>query len=201
MTLPGGFFELFGRPARESSCECERSSGMMLGPVMNWSTARRSPRRSRTRRTSSQSSSAAQTDDAKVVDELFVRILSRPATPGRDRSWRGGVARGRRRTGPAAGRIGRAREAQLDAKQAEWEADQAPPTWTVLEPADMKSITAATFAKQPDQSVLVEGANGKRHVHGRAAHRCWRTSRRFDWNCWPIPSCPPGARAGRPTAT
>ena len=28
LTLPSGFFEVFGRPARESSCECERSSGM-----------------------------------------------------------------------------------------------------------------------------------------------------------------------------
>src|SRR5262249_32315354 len=31
--LPGGFLELFGKPVRESACECERSSGMMLGPV------------------------------------------------------------------------------------------------------------------------------------------------------------------------
>ena len=33
--LPGGFLDLFGKPARESACECERSSGMMLGPVLN----------------------------------------------------------------------------------------------------------------------------------------------------------------------
>ena len=32
---PDGFLDLFGRPARESSCECERSSGMMLGPALN----------------------------------------------------------------------------------------------------------------------------------------------------------------------
>src|SRR5207237_4077951 len=33
--VPGGFFNLFGKPPRESSCECERSSSMMLGPVLN----------------------------------------------------------------------------------------------------------------------------------------------------------------------
>src|SRR5262249_39358395 len=32
---PSGFLDLFGRPARESACECERSSGLMLGPVLN----------------------------------------------------------------------------------------------------------------------------------------------------------------------
>ena len=32
--LPSGFLATFGRPARESACECERSSGLQLGPVM-----------------------------------------------------------------------------------------------------------------------------------------------------------------------
>jgi hypothetical protein len=32
--LPGGFLELFGKPVRESACECERSNTMMLGPVL-----------------------------------------------------------------------------------------------------------------------------------------------------------------------
>src|SRR5207248_9025630 len=33
--VPGGFLDLFGKPPRESVCECERSSTMMLGPVLN----------------------------------------------------------------------------------------------------------------------------------------------------------------------
>src|SRR5262249_55483446 len=33
--VPGGFLDLFGKPARESACECERSGTMMLGPVLN----------------------------------------------------------------------------------------------------------------------------------------------------------------------
>ncbi len=32
--LADGFLQNFGRPARESACECERSSGLQLGPVM-----------------------------------------------------------------------------------------------------------------------------------------------------------------------
>ena len=33
--VPGGFLDLFGKPPRESACECERSGSMMLGPVLN----------------------------------------------------------------------------------------------------------------------------------------------------------------------
>src|SRR5262249_45569047 len=33
--VPGAFLELFGRPPRESACECERSNQMLLGPVLN----------------------------------------------------------------------------------------------------------------------------------------------------------------------
>ena len=32
--LPSGFLTTFGRPPRESACECERTSGLQLGPVM-----------------------------------------------------------------------------------------------------------------------------------------------------------------------
>src|SRR6476619_1044762 len=28
------FLDDFGRPVRESACECERSSGMVLGPIL-----------------------------------------------------------------------------------------------------------------------------------------------------------------------
>src|SRR5207248_5650189 len=31
---PGGFLDLFGKPPRESACECERVTGMQLGPVL-----------------------------------------------------------------------------------------------------------------------------------------------------------------------
>ena len=32
--LPDGFLTNLGRPARESACECERVTGLQLGPVM-----------------------------------------------------------------------------------------------------------------------------------------------------------------------
>lgn len=79
--LPGGFLGLFGRPPRESACECERSSGVVLGqalnlvngPVIAESIADPENRISKL--------VATETDDRKLVDELFVSILCRPAKP------------------------------------------------------------------------------------------------------------------------
>jgi hypothetical protein len=79
--LPSGFLSAFGRPVRESACECERSSGLQLGPVMalvsgpTLADALADPENALTKLT------ATVNDDAKLVDDLFVRILNRPATP------------------------------------------------------------------------------------------------------------------------
>ncbi len=78
--LPSGFLTTFGRPARESACECERSSGMQLGPVMalvsgpTLADALADPSSELARLV------GVQGDDSKLIDELFVRILNRPPT-------------------------------------------------------------------------------------------------------------------------
>ncbi len=79
--LPSGFLGTFGRPVRESACECERTSGLQLGPVMalisgpTVGDAISAPNNEIAKLVASQS------DDSKLVDELFLRILNRPATP------------------------------------------------------------------------------------------------------------------------
>ncbi len=160
LTLPSGFFEVFGRPARESSCECERSSGMMLGPVMTLvngptiAEAIADPNNEIARLV------ASQPDDAKVVDELFVRILCRPAAQSE-------IDAGIQALHSGGGELDQLRaqladyQAKLDAKQGEWEASQVAPSWKTLEPVELKSSMNASFAKQPDQSVLVEGTNAR----------------------------------------
>jgi WD40 repeat protein/mono/diheme cytochrome c family protein len=78
--LPSGFLATFGRPARESACECERTSGMQLGPIMalvsgpTLADALADPANELTKLV------ANQTDDTKLINELFFRILNRPAT-------------------------------------------------------------------------------------------------------------------------
>ena len=80
ITLPDGFLGNLGRPPRESACECERVSSLELGPIMalvsgpTVGDAISDPGNVISKLASSDM------DDAKLVDELFIRILNRPAT-------------------------------------------------------------------------------------------------------------------------
>ena len=77
--LPDGFFATMGKPARESACECERTSDIQLGPIMaliSGATVGDA--------VSSPDNAIAKlakevTDDRELIDELFLRIMNRPA--------------------------------------------------------------------------------------------------------------------------
>lgn len=78
--LSDGFLNNFGRPARESSCECERSNEVQLGPVMalisgpTVGDAISDPNNAIARLT------ATIPDDRKLVEEIFLRVLNRKPT-------------------------------------------------------------------------------------------------------------------------
>ncbi|MBV6498344.1 MAG: hypothetical protein CJBNEKGG_00565 [Prosthecobacter sp.] len=78
--LPDGFLTNFGKPARESVCECERSNDVNLGPVMALMSgptvgdAISDPNNAIAKLTNEIK------DDAKLVEEIFVRILNRRPT-------------------------------------------------------------------------------------------------------------------------
>ncbi|NDC63627.1 MAG: DUF1553 domain-containing protein, partial [Planctomycetia bacterium] len=108
-TLGGGFLQTFGRPARESTCECERAGGMALGPVMALASGPAvgdvlaDPQSELARLV------AAEPDDAKVVDEVFLRVLNRPSRPEEQSAARNLVAEiGADHAAKAAGARGRA---------------------------------------------------------------------------------------------
>src|SRR5262249_46646648 len=78
--VPGGFLDLFGKPARESASECERNRTMMPGPVADLGDgpvvaeaikdpANRIPKILRSTK-----------DDAKAVEELYLAVLCRQPT-------------------------------------------------------------------------------------------------------------------------
>ena len=79
--LPSGFLATFGRPARESACECERSSDLKLGAVMSLVNGEAIADAIADPGNAIAKLVASEKDDAKVVEELFIRILNRPATP------------------------------------------------------------------------------------------------------------------------
>jgi WD40 repeat protein len=78
--LPSGFLATFGRPARESACECERSSGMQLGPVMALVSGPTVGDAIADAGNELAKLAAGQSDDTKLIDELFMRIVNRAAT-------------------------------------------------------------------------------------------------------------------------
>ena len=77
--LPDGFLASLGRPARESACECERSSELQLGPVMalmNGATVNQAISDSDNAITKLLQENE---NDGEVINEIFLRILNRPA--------------------------------------------------------------------------------------------------------------------------
>ncbi len=78
--IPDGFLNNFGRPTRESSCECERSNEVQLGPVMalvsgpTVASAIADPENALPTLVNEKA------DNRELVNELFLRVLNRPAT-------------------------------------------------------------------------------------------------------------------------
>lgn len=155
-TLPSGFFEVFGRPPRESSCECERSSGVMLGPVMTLVNGPTIAEAVGDPNNAIAKLVAAETDDAKVVGELFLRILGRPATEAETRVGVAALQVNPTEHQQLAAELA-AYQRTLDEGLAQWESDQRPVEWQVLQPSELKSQAGATLTRQEDGSVLVDG--------------------------------------------
>ncbi|MFT3878711.1 MAG: DUF1553 domain-containing protein [Gemmatales bacterium] len=78
--LPSGFLATLGRPVRESACECERSSGLQLGPVMALVNGQTIAEAVGDPNNALVKLITQEKDDAKLVEKLFLRILNRPAT-------------------------------------------------------------------------------------------------------------------------
>jgi hypothetical protein len=155
------FLEDFGKPVRESACECERSSGMVLGPVMKLvngptvAEALADPNSELNRLVQTEK------DDTKLIQQVFVRFLGRQPNESELKlgleSLKGSSDEHQKAVATLA-----EYEKNVPAKQAAWEASIGKPvTWTVLDPSEMKSQVGATFTKNDDKSVTAGGANGK----------------------------------------
>jgi WD40 repeat protein/mono/diheme cytochrome c family protein len=79
--VASGFLGTFGRPPRESACECERVNSMQLGPVMALVNGQTLAEAIADPNNDIAKLVATEKDDTKLVKELFLRILNREATP------------------------------------------------------------------------------------------------------------------------
>ncbi len=79
VSLPSGFLAALGRPARESVCECERSSELQLGSVLamvsgpDVAQAINDPKSAVARLV------ADEPDDRRLIEKIYMRILNRLA--------------------------------------------------------------------------------------------------------------------------
>ena len=158
--LADGFLNLFGRPPRESACECERSTGVMLGQALNL--------------VNGPTIAEAIADPQNRIASLVNCAAGRRET-GRGaclcRSWIASRKPEESAAGVAA--INAAKEEynalqakqaafereQLPARQAEWEKQQQAVTWTPLDVLSATSAGGATLTKQADGAIAATGTN------------------------------------------
>jgi hypothetical protein len=97
-----------------------------------------------------------QKDDAKVVEEIFLRVLSRQPS---QREIEHGIAALRAKDDAHEKLKAQLaeHERQLAEKQREWERGMVAISWTPLEVADIQSAAGAEFARQEDGSIFVDG--------------------------------------------
>jgi hypothetical protein len=163
---PGGFLDLFGKPPRESACECERTGTLMLGPVLNMvngpvvGDAVRDPSNRIARLL------AVEKNDAKVLEELYLSTLCRFPTPAElaaglkalkegAEDYDGMHAEYKRRVEALA-----AHQKAVDAREATWEADtKKTAVWATLDVASATATGGAVLTKQADGSILASGKN------------------------------------------
>jgi hypothetical protein len=79
ISLP--FLDDFGRPVRESACECERTNSVVLGPIIKLVNGETVASALTQPNSSLNQMAAAEPDDSKVVENVFLRFLGRRPTP------------------------------------------------------------------------------------------------------------------------
>jgi hypothetical protein len=172
--LPGGFLELFNKPPRESSCECERGSSLNLGPILAMVNGPIVGEAIKDPNNRLNQFVLQEKDDGKVVDEIYLSVLNRFPTP---QEREAGIV-AIRAAGPDHEKMiaeykpkaaaFEAYKKTLDARQKAWEDQlrtQKPTNWVTLEIARAESRhgqradakPGATLTINPDNTVLASG--------------------------------------------
>lgn len=157
-----GFLGLFGRPPRESVCECERKTGMSLGQALSLVNGETVAAALRDPHNAIAQLVAAEPDDARVVNELFVSFLARAATPDELARFAPTLDPLRRETASA---LSNADAADLAARRTAHESTQHPPEWSVARFVSGRADSGATFTANEDGSISVGGTPAENDVY------------------------------------
>ena len=155
VSLP--FLDDFGRPVRESACECERSSGVALGPVMKLVNGPSLAKALSDPANDLVKLAAEIKDDQQLVEEMFLRFLARMPSA---RELELGVETLTLPGGDLADHEAALAtyESERSEKQSQWEASyQQDVTWHPLKIENATSDVGADFTPQDDGSWVVSG--------------------------------------------
>lgn len=159
--VPIPFLDDFGRPVRESACECERTDSIVLGPIMKLINGPTVAEALSDPGSELSQLVAKEPDDAKVIEEVFVRFLARkPSATEMQLGLEALQAAGEGHEELVAKL--KEYEATVPARQAEWEKTAGREVeWKIVDATEMTSQIGAQFAKKEDGSIFVSGPNGK----------------------------------------
>ena len=151
---PDGFLQLFGRPPRESACECERESGMSLGQALNLVNGPTIGDAISAEESALTELVRYEEDPERIVEELFLSFLCRFPTE----KELAELAPTLVPTDPA-NRTALDPEgaAELARRRSEWEEELLPlAVWRPLRPLSVSSEGGAGMVVNDDLSVFVE---------------------------------------------
>ncbi len=155
--LTDGFLDLFGKPPRESACECERSTGVMLGQALNLVNGPTIAEAIADPKNRIAKLVEDYRDVPKVIEELFVSILCRTPTPEEIAAGVETIKGAEVDQQQRVQLLSAYTAEQLPQKQAAWEKAAVGPSWQTAEFTTLESAGGATLARQDDGSILASG--------------------------------------------
>jgi hypothetical protein len=164
--LPDGFLDLFGRPPRESACECERSGGVILGQALNLVNGPTIADAIAAPNNRIAGLVATEPDDARLVEGLFLAILSRKPTDAETATCIAALHGYDEEHAALVAIAAEYEQETLPARFAAWAETAVPTTaWTPLATASAASSGGATLVPQADGSILATGENPSPEVY------------------------------------
>jgi hypothetical protein len=154
--IADGFLDLFGRPPRESACECERTNNVSLGQAISLvngptvANALNDPHNAIARL------AEFETDGAKIIEELFLMFLGRHPTAAEQTAVAPSLDVNSRATCDSLSPTDRTR---IDEEVASFIKDQTEKliVWQPLDLTIFKSTDGAAMTKKDDGSILITG--------------------------------------------
>ncbi|KAA3607966.1 MAG: DUF1553 domain-containing protein [Planctomycetota bacterium] len=151
---PDGFLDLFGRPARESSCECERNSGVSLGQALNLINGPTVAEAIADPQNKIADLLAIENDSAHILEQLYLSFLTRFPSPQEVEqllpSLDGSIPENRFALPPA-------ELAALESEFQKWQQSIRIPEWTALEVRLAEDAQGRALQRRPGGSVAAAG--------------------------------------------